>query len=109
MAINLLVPKLSIFLNLKSIDNDVEDFMMSMVRDTMDYREKHNVSRRDFMQLLLQLRNGGKVSLDDDWDLTKTSKTDDKQVKSLTLEEVTAQAFVFFLAGFGEPRCSWCF
>lgn len=39
--------------------------MKNIVRQTINYREKNNVSRKDMLQLLLQLRNTGKISADD--------------------------------------------
>jgi hypothetical protein len=32
-----------------------------MVQDTVTYREKNNIKRNDFMQLLIQIKNRGKV------------------------------------------------
>lgn len=61
-------PKLQKVLRLKSVDDDVEKFMMNVVKDTLTYREKNNVSRKDLMQLMIQLRNTGKVQEDGDWD-----------------------------------------
>lgn len=59
---------------------EVADFFMRVVHETVDYREKNGISRKDFMQLLIQLKNQGK--------------------ESITMNELAAQAFVFYLAGF---------
>lgn len=67
------MPKLQKSLKLKAVDQDVEDFMMSVVRKTIEHREQNNVVRKDLLQLLLQLRNTGKVAEDDVWD-AKTQK-----------------------------------
>lgn len=64
----LIYPKLQKMLKLKSVDDDVETFMMNVVKDTLMYREKNNVIRKDLMQLMIQLRNTGKVQNDGDWD-----------------------------------------
>jgi energy-converting hydrogenase A subunit M len=32
-----------------------------MVQDTVNYREKNNITRNDFMQLLIQIKNRSKV------------------------------------------------
>ena len=37
------------------ISSDVEDFFVDTVKDTIDYRVKHDVKRNDFLQLLIQL------------------------------------------------------
>lgn len=64
----LIYPKLQKLLKLRSVDDDVENFMMNVVKETLTYREKNNVSRKDLMQLMIQLRNTGKVQNDGDWD-----------------------------------------
>ncbi len=52
----------------KGIDQDVETFMINLVKETIGYREKHNYSRKDLLQLMIQLRNTGNVHNDDVWD-----------------------------------------
>lgn len=59
----------------KSVDDDYENFIFSMVKDTMIYREKNNIQRKDFMQLLLQLKNTGKVDYGDTWDIQATNNS----------------------------------
>jgi len=39
---------------------------MGLVNDVIDYREKNNVAHNDFMQLLIQLKNKGKIEDDGD-------------------------------------------
>lgn len=62
-----LMPKVQKLLKIKVMDEDVERFFLSMVEQTMNYREKNNVSRKDMFQLLLQLRNGDTLK-DDEWE-----------------------------------------
>nr|ATY49601.1 cytochrome P450 [Bradysia odoriphaga] len=103
----LIYPKIRKLLTLKSVDDDVERFMINMVRETLTYREKNNVSRKDLMQLMIQLRNIGKVQNDGDWD---TKIVGDETKKTLTLNEIAAQAWVFFIAGFetSSSTLSFC-
>lgn len=70
--------------------------MFDLVRQTLELREKHNIVRKDFFQLLVQLRNTGNVRLDDEW---QTVITNDNN-KTLNLGEIVAQAFIFYAAGF---------
>lgn len=73
---------------------EARKFFIDLATETVEYREKNNIVRKDFMQLLLQLRNSGKVSKDGEWEInTSTTKT-------LTMEECAAQIFLFYLAGF---------
>lgn len=48
--------------------------MKEIVRRTIEYREKNSVIRKDMLQLLLQLRNTGKINDDNDeeWSAVKT-------------------------------------
>lgn len=89
-------PRLLKVLRMKAMDQDVEDFFIDSVKQTLLYRENSNVTRADFFQLLVQLRNTGFISKDDNhsWE-TKIAKNEDD--KALTLNEVAAQAFIFFI------------
>lgn len=100
-------PKLSRFFGLRFDDISIEKFIMSVVKENLEYREKNHVVRKDFFQLLIQLRNNGMVHLDDDWELT--IKTDESN-KTMSLNEMAAQVFVFFLAGFetSSSTLSFC-
>ncbi|EDS44713.1 cytochrome P450 [Culex quinquefasciatus] len=64
------------------MERDVTDFFMSTVKDVVEYREKSKVQRDDFMNLLIELKNSAKDS------------------ERLTLNEIAAQVFLFFFAGF---------
>jgi cytochrome P450 family 6 len=48
-------------LKLSTIDSNVSKYFRKMVEETVEYREKNNVKRNDFMQLLIQLRKKGVV------------------------------------------------
>jgi cytochrome P450 family 6 len=55
-----LAPSAVSTLNLRTIDRKVSKYFRSMVQDTVSYREKNNITRNDFMQLLIQIKNKGK-------------------------------------------------
>lgn len=90
-------PGLMKSLKIRMFNREVADFMIRMVQENLRYREENNVSRKDFFQLLIQIRNGGGVGNDDDWTVRSTS---DEKAKTLTINELAAQAFLFFVAGF---------
>ena len=46
-------------LKLSSLDSDVSKYFRNMVHETIEYREKNNAKRNDFLQLLIQLKNKG--------------------------------------------------
>lgn len=97
-------PTLAKWIRMRFADKEVYEFMRDTCQQNLDYREKNNVSRKDFFQLLMQLRNTGKVQDDDDWESKAT--TDEK---SLTLDEMTAQAFLFFAGGFESSSSTMSF
>ncbi|ALC40959.1 maker27 [Drosophila busckii] len=73
-------PKFAKWLKLKTVRDDVSAFFRRVVRETLDYRDRNHVQRKDFFNLLMELRkdpNGG-----------------------LSFNQIAAQAFVFFLGGF---------
>lgn len=104
-----LMPNLFHKLKLRAVDREVEDFIFSIVNQTVDYREKNNFSRNDFMQLLIQLKNQGYVSVDKDSEETKT-ENDVENHKKLDMNQLAANVFVFFVAGFetSSSTLSFC-
>jgi cytochrome P450 family 6 len=60
----------------------ITDFFFKIVNDTIGYRKSNNVERNDFMSMLMKMMQ------------------DDGVKDGLTIDEITAQAFVFFIAGF---------
>lgn len=87
-------PRLAKFLRLRFTDKEVSDFFVGIVRQNLEYREKNNITRKDFFQMLIQLRNTGKIQDDGgEWHTTSTVH----QGKTLSLEEMAAQAFFFFI------------
>lgn len=87
------------------IDKEITEFLLDVVKQTLELREENNIVRKDFFQLLVQLRNSGTVQLDDEW---QTVVTNDNN-KSLTLDEITAQSFIFYAAGFGTSSGTMSF
>lgn len=84
--------KQAVALGLRFNDVDVCEFFSETIRSTIEYREKNNIVKNDFMNLMIQLKNKGYLENDLE---AKTQNT----VK-LTFEEVAAQSFLFFVAGF---------
>lgn len=96
-----------IALGVKQTSREIETFFMNVVRDTVRYRENNDMKRKDFIQLLLQLRSRGNVNesenvLDDDMKNSQKGQT-------LTIDEIAAQCFVFFLAGFETSASTMTF
>ncbi|GAB0100900.1 hypothetical protein DMENIID0001_169980 [Sergentomyia squamirostris] len=98
----LVLPHIGKLFGIRSVVKEYEDIVFKLVKDTTTYREKHNIQRRDFMQLLLQLKNTGKVDTDDNWSIQATKPTGEpgENLMTLSFNELAAQAHLFFLAGF---------
>lgn len=82
-------PELARKLGVKTVRDDVAEFFMTVVKDVVEYREKNNVKRNDFMDLLLQLKSKGELN---------DENQSGNELGKLTIEEIAAQVFVFFLA-----------
>ncbi|XP_026471516.1 probable cytochrome P450 6a20 [Ctenocephalides felis] len=76
-------------------DSEVSHFFLHTVQNTIRYRKNNNIERKYFMQLLLKLKDDN-------------TNGDDSQT-SLTMEEIAAQAFIFFLGGFETSSSAMSF
>lgn len=81
-------PNLAQQLGIALIPKDTSAFFLKMVKDTVKYRESTNFVRKDMLQILMDLK------------ADSTNKNTKHDGSVLTIEEIAAQAFVFFLAGF---------
>jgi len=71
--------------------------MRELSNRTVDLREENNIVRKDLLQLLLQLRNQGKVNTDDTvWSAESTKNG----VKSMSKDLIAGQLFLFYIAGY---------
>ncbi|XP_065094820.1 cytochrome P450 6a8-like [Ochlerotatus camptorhynchus] len=75
-------------LGMKQLHEDVSSFFLKVTKDTIEYREKNNVIRSDFMDLLLKLKNTGRL------------EESGEEIGKISFEEIAAQAFIFFTAGY---------
>ncbi|XP_055902901.1 probable cytochrome P450 6a20 [Eupeodes corollae] len=72
-------PKLAQKLRMRETHEDLNDFFIRIVRETIEYREKNSVKHNDFLSLMIELKNidGG-----------------------LSIEQMSGQTFAYFSAGF---------
>lgn len=86
---------------MSSLSTEFKTHMVEIVRDTMDYREKNNVSRNDFVQLLMELRKTGKVKGHENPNNgEKTKDASNNPDEHMTIEQCASQVAIFYLAGF---------
>jgi cytochrome P450 family 6 len=63
--LELTFPSLLKIFRIKAFPDKVSKFFIGTVKDVIEFRETNNVSRNDFMQLLIELKNKGKVQDDE--------------------------------------------
>lgn len=74
----------------------IQEFFKNLVKETVVYREQNNVTRNDFLNLLLMLKTHGST----DEQLSAFSKIEKGSVSYLSMKELIAQCFIFFVAGY---------
>uniref|UniRef100_A0A1B6DT56 Cytochrome P450 n=1 Tax=Clastoptera arizonana TaxID=38151 RepID=A0A1B6DT56_9HEMI len=75
----------------------VSQFVLKLVEDTVGYRKKNNVTRGDFIDLLMKLKT---LEPDKEDTYKDTQKDTDKNDGELTMKEMAGQVSVFLAAGF---------
>ncbi|KAK9745082.1 Cytochrome P450 [Popillia japonica] len=86
-------PSLPKYLPIKYLRSDIEKFFITAVKQILYYRRTNKVKRNDFIQLFIELQDKAEVEGTD----------------GFTLNEIAAQAFVFFLAGFETSSTTMTF
>lgn len=77
-------PEIARALHIKLFRDDITEFFTRLIEGTITYREKNDIHRNDFIDLLLRLKTNN------------PNKEDGK----LTVKQIIAQSLLFFLAGF---------
>lgn len=78
------MPTFAKWLGIVRLPKDLRQFFLNIIYESVKYREENFITRPDFLQLLINLRN--------------QAGNDDEG--NLSLNEIAAQCFIFFLAGF---------
>ncbi|XP_067006627.2 cytochrome P450 6k1 [Anabrus simplex] len=104
-ALTFFAPSLLTVLKMRVIDEDIAQFMRKTIWSTVEYREKNNVVRNDFLDLLMQIRKKGHV--DDDTENGSVDESSDKLV--LDGDDFVAQSFIFLTAGFETSSTTMTF
>lgn len=90
--ITMMFPELAKSLGIKIVRDDVSEFFLRVFADVVKQRETENIQRNDFLNLLLQLKNVGKI------------QGETGNCKKLTFDQIAAEAFVFFVAGYESKK-----
>ncbi|XP_059491241.1 probable cytochrome P450 6a13 [Neocloeon triangulifer] len=109
------LPEIALKLKLGVLENDVSEFFLKLTKDMVEKRKKEGIVRRDFLQLLMELKDKGSVAIDaDDEDQHLNEETaDHKTTSNIPFKfddiDLAAQSTVFFLAGFETSSTVICF
>ncbi|KAB0793181.1 hypothetical protein PPYR_12801 [Photinus pyralis] len=110
-------PRLAKFLGIRFFDEKVSAFFKNLVVSNIEEREKNGIVRPDMIHLLMQARKG-KLEHDRDNEVIDTGFAvieesaigkERKRNLQLTDDDVTAQALIFFFAGFESVATLMCF
>uniref|UniRef100_A0A1I8P8W7 Cytochrome P450 n=1 Tax=Stomoxys calcitrans TaxID=35570 RepID=A0A1I8P8W7_STOCA len=83
-------PEMARRLHIKETMADVEKFFMDIVKETIDFRELHQIRRNDFMDTLIDLKNN-RIMI---------NNCGEQLTNPFSFGQIAAQAFVFLLAGY---------
>lgn len=83
-------PEIAGKIGIKQMNKDIENFFINTVKETVEYRESTKYTRNDFMQLLINIKNS-------------------EDGNGMTIKEMAAQTFVFFVAGFETSSSAMSF
>ncbi|KAJ8928372.1 hypothetical protein NQ314_019103 [Rhamnusium bicolor] len=111
-----LSPAISEVLKLKIFTSEVTNFFRQLVNDTIKIREERAIVRPDMIHLLMEARKG--IHKNDENGIIDTGFATAQESdfgkkahnrEDLTNEDITAQALIFFFAGFDTVSKHLCF
>ncbi|XP_014272612.1 probable cytochrome P450 6a14 [Halyomorpha halys] len=96
------VPRLLIWLKVPSIPSHAKNFFCSTMNNVLEHRRKTGFQRKDFVQLLLQLKDKEIVEINSNDVGNGKGNEEDNVTEKFEITDIllVAQTFVFFVAGF---------
>ncbi|EFN72879.1 Probable cytochrome P450 6d4, partial [Camponotus floridanus] len=73
-ALSLFMPQILNFFSIPLFNRSIGEFFVKLFRENVEYRQRHNIIKHDFMNLLIQLMEKGYVESDDIKDIDKSCK-----------------------------------
>ncbi|CAK9813265.1 Cytochrome P450 9e2 [Anthophora plagiata] len=89
-----LYPRFMRIMGFSFLSRDTSKFFWKLITETVKARKEHGIVRPDIIHLLMQ---------------AKDTKKDPGQLKQMTIDDIVAQAFIFFLAGFDTVSTLMCY
>ncbi|XP_019885509.2 cytochrome P450 6k1 [Camponotus floridanus] len=71
-ALSLFMPQILNFFSIPLFNRSIGEFFVKLFRENVEYRQRHNIIKHDFMNLLIQLMEKGYVESDDIKDIDKS-------------------------------------
>lgn len=113
----LMAPKIAKFFNMKLLDWEVSNSFRNIISDTMQTRQDNNIYRPDMINMVMEIRKGNADSaeenLKDNLDGFATVQESEvgkaKVTRKWNDDELMAQCFTFFLAGFDTSSSALTF
>ncbi|XP_075166604.1 cytochrome P450 6A1-like [Haematobia irritans] len=87
-------PHLARLLGMRVTPQDIHEFFMHIIKETVEYRELNNIQRNDFLNILIDLKN---------------TINDATGLGEISMNQLTAQVFGFFLGGFETSATTMAF
>nr|WCC58105.1 cytochrome P450 [Pharsalia antennata] len=111
------LPSVKYILKIQVFGDDVSSFFRNLINETIKAREEKGIIRPDMIHLLLETRRGTDreeetINVDTGFATAQESSNGlakEKVTKALTNEDITAQALIFFVAGFDAVSSLMCF
>ncbi|KAJ0173566.1 hypothetical protein K1T71_010715 [Dendrolimus kikuchii] len=85
-SLSFFAPDLFGKLKIKRITQELEDFFFNLVKNTVEYRKKHSYKRNDFLQSLIELKDG--------------YSDETLKLSSFTMMDIAANAMLYMIAGY---------
>lgn len=108
-----LVPWVMRALKISLLGREVSDFFRNIVKTTMTTRERDGIIRPDMIHLLMEAKKGRLMQEKHDNDAGFATAQETKVINAkktlLTDDDITAQALLFFMAGYDTSATLMCF
>jgi cytochrome P450 family 9 len=101
-----MIPKVMKMLGARIIPKKIADFFRTVVRDSIKFREREGIIKPDMIHLLMQVReddlreDGSSSGANPESEISNMPDDTRGTKMSLSIDDIAAQALVFFTAGF---------
>lgn len=100
LALGTAAPALLKIFRITLFSSTATKFFQKVVKDTIAYRESNKVHRKDLIDMLIRLKNNEDIHDDVYTSVDKYEKMTQAKSVDLTVDQIAAHCFSFFIAGF---------